>query len=138
MAARTDLLTEKLKELELSSPDIKGAVITSSEGFILASVLPAGAGVGTDVTLVAAVSARMLSAAERCVTELDTGRLSEVYVKGSEGYTLMKNIRENAVLKPIGTGNIYINKEILDVLFKFQPLSSFFLNIVKNYFKYLA
>ena len=98
MAARTDPLTEKLKELELSSPDIEGAVITSSEGFILASALPAGAGAGTDATLVAAVSTRMLSAAERCVTELDTGGLSEVYVKGSEGYTLMKNIRENAVL----------------------------------------
>ena len=94
MAARTDLLTKKLRELEGSSPDIEGAVIANSEGFMIASVLPAG----TDETLVVAMAARMVSAAERSVTELDRGGLSEVYVKGSDGYILMRTIRENAVL----------------------------------------
>jgi predicted regulator of Ras-like GTPase activity (Roadblock/LC7/MglB family) len=94
MATRTDRLTKKLKELELSSPDIEGAAIASSDGYILASVLP----VGADATRVSAISAQVLSAAERCVTELNRGGLSEVYVKGSEGYILMRSIRENAVL----------------------------------------
>ncbi len=94
MAARTDLLTKKLEQLEATSHDIGGAAIVSYDGFLIASTLPTG----TDEELVAALSARMVSTAERSTKELGREGLSEVYVKDSNGYILMRTINENAVL----------------------------------------
>ena len=94
MAARTDLLTKKLKELQRSSVDIEGAVITNSEGFVIASVLPPA----TDEKHLIALTTRVVSTAQRSVKELDRGGLSEVYVMGSDGYILMRSIRENVPL----------------------------------------
>ena len=94
MATRIDLLTKKLKDLQRSSPDIQGAMITNAEGFMIASVLPAT----TDERHVTTLAARLVSTTQRSVKELDRGGLSEVYVMGSDGYILMRSIRENTVL----------------------------------------
>ncbi|RZN36089.1 MAG: hypothetical protein EFT35_08170 [Methanophagales archaeon ANME-1-THS] len=94
MDARTDLLTTRLKELQGSSLDIEGALITNAEGFMTASVLPAT----TDEKHLIALATRLFSTAQRSVKELDRGGLSEVYVMGSEGYILMRSIRENILL----------------------------------------
>lgn len=94
MDARSDLLTARLKELQRSSLEIEGVLITNAEGFLTASVLPTT----TDEKHLVALATRLLSSAQRSVKELDRGGLSEVYVMGSEGYLLMRNIRENIVL----------------------------------------
>jgi len=111
MAARVDLLNKKLRELEGTSPDIEGAAVASSEGFIMASALPAG----TDEELVAAMSALMVSTAERNTKELDRGELNEVYVRGSEGYLLMRGIGENAVLVTLARKDAKLGLVFLDM-----------------------
>ena len=94
MAAKTDLLTKKLKELQRSSPDIEAALIANAEGVMIASALPTG----TDERHVFALATQMVSAAEKAAKELNRGELNEVYVKGSDGYILMRGISENALL----------------------------------------
>ena len=92
--SRTELMVDRLRDLQVSTPDIEASAVVSVDGLIMASALPAG----VEEDRVAAMSAAMLSLGERIASELGRGSLDQVYVHGDKGYVVLMSIGEEAVL----------------------------------------
>ncbi len=92
--SRTQLLVERLRQLQASSPDIEASAVVSIDGLPIASALPQN----IEEDRVSAMSAAMLSLGERIAEELGRGRLEQVYIKGENGYVILMAIGEDAVL----------------------------------------
>ena len=91
--SRTQLMVDRLRELQASSPDIEASAIVSVDGLTIASALPQG----VEEDRVSAMSAAMLSLGERIATELGRGSLDQVYIKGEKGYVVLMSVGEEAV-----------------------------------------
>ncbi|HET19227.1 MAG TPA: hypothetical protein ENO16_01275, partial [Chromatiales bacterium] len=91
---RADMLTSILSELNGSSADIEASAIVSTDGLMMAALLPAG----MDEDRVGAMSAALLSLGDRTAKELARGGLEQVLIKGDRGYILMTHAGEDAVL----------------------------------------
>jgi predicted regulator of Ras-like GTPase activity (Roadblock/LC7/MglB family) len=92
--SRTDLMIERLRNLQSSTQDVEASAVVSVDGLIIASSLPTS----VEEDRVSAMSAAMLSLGERISGELGRGLLQEVYIHGSDGYVLLVSIGSDAVL----------------------------------------
>jgi predicted regulator of Ras-like GTPase activity (Roadblock/LC7/MglB family) len=92
--SRTQLIVDRLLELQSSSPDIEASAVVSVDGLPIASALPQG----VEEDRVSAMSAAMLSLGERIASELGRGALAQVYIKGEKGYVVLMSVGEEAVL----------------------------------------
>jgi uncharacterized protein len=92
--SRTELMVDRLRDLQSTTPEIEASAVVSVDGLIMASSLPAG----VEEDRVSAMSAAMLSLGERISTELGRGGLDQVYIKGKEGYVILMSVGEEAVL----------------------------------------
>ncbi len=92
--SRTELMVDRLRELQTGTTDIEASAVVSVDGLIMASALPAS----QEEDRVSAMSAAMLSLGERIAGELGRGGLSEVYVRGGKGYVLLLSVGADAVL----------------------------------------
>ena len=92
--SRTDQMVERLRDLQVSSPDVEAAAIVSVDGLIMASALPGD----TEEDRVSAMSAAMLSLGERISSELGRGVLDQVYIRGEKGYVILMSVGDEAVL----------------------------------------
>ena len=92
--SRSQLMVERLRDLQASSPDIEASAVVSVDGLSIASALPQG----IEEDRVSAMSAAMLSLGERIATELGRGTLDQVYIKGETGYVVLMSVGEEAVL----------------------------------------
>lgn len=108
---RSDMLTSILTELNGSSADIEASGIISTDGLMIASVLPAG----MDEDRVGAMSAAMLSLGDRTAQELARGELEQVLIKGDRGYVLMTHAGKEAVLTVLAKPNAKLGLIFLDV-----------------------
>ena len=111
MATTYDQMMQALKTLVANTPDLEGAATVSLDGLILASVLPAG----TDEDRVSAMAAALLSLGERTSQELQRGTLEQVYVKGDQGYIILMQAGEEAVLEVIAGGGAKLGMVLLDM-----------------------
>ena len=94
MATRTERITEVLRGIRVSSPDVIGAAVVSIEGFIIASVAPAE----IDEELVGGMAAALLGVGERISGELMRAPMDQTYVKSEKGYVILNAIGKEAVL----------------------------------------
>ena len=92
--SRTELMVERLRELQGTTPEVEASAVVSVDGLIIASSLP----VGIEEDRVSAMSAAMLSLGERIASELGRGMLDQVYVKGANGYVILMSVGDEAVL----------------------------------------
>ncbi len=92
--SRTEQLVERLRDLQVSAPDVEAAAIVSVDGLTMASSMPAN----IEEDRVSAMSAAMLSLGERIASELGRGALEQVYVKGQHGYVILMSVGNDAVL----------------------------------------
>ena len=99
-----------LKKLLSAIPEVKAAAIVSVEGLPIASALPQG----IDETRIAAMTAALLSLAERAIQEMRKGDFEQVYVKGTEGYLLVLAAGLNAVLTVSTTKDVRLGLIFLD------------------------
>jgi hypothetical protein len=109
--SKVEELTHLLKDLEATTPDIEASAIVSVDGLMIASALPQD----VEEDRVAAMSAAMLSLGERTATELTRGNLSEVYVKGENGYVLLMAAGEEAVLTALARKDAKLGLVFLDM-----------------------
>ena len=108
---RSDLLVSILTELNGSSADIEASGVISTDGLMMASVLPAS----MDEDRVGAMSAAMLSLGDRTAQELARGELEQVLIKGDKGYVLMTYAGEEAVLTVLTKSSAKLGLIFLDV-----------------------
>ncbi|MBU7013679.1 MAG: roadblock/LC7 domain-containing protein [Theionarchaea archaeon] len=109
--SKREKLTQALKDLEATTPDIEASAIVSVDGLMIASALPRD----VEEDRVAAMSAAMLSLGERTAGELTRGELSEVYVKGENGYVILMSAGENAVLTALARKDAKLGLVFLDM-----------------------
>jgi uncharacterized protein len=87
-------IQEELQRLQRSSPDIEATALITMDGLILASTLPDS----TEEDRVSAMSAALLSLAERISLELGRGYLEQVFLRGAGGDVLLMAVADQAVL----------------------------------------
>ena len=108
---RADMLESVLTELNGTSADIEASGVISTDGLMMAAVLPQG----MDEDRVGAMSAAMLSLGSRTSEELARGELEQVLVKGDKGYVLMTHAGEEAVLTVLAKPRAKLGLIFLDV-----------------------
>ncbi|MGZ8217073.1 roadblock/LC7 domain-containing protein [Methylomagnum sp.] len=108
---RADMLKSILSELNGTSPDIEASGVISTDGLMMAAVLPQG----MDEDRVGAMSAAMLSLGDRTAQELERGGLEQVLIKGNRGYVLMTYAGKEAVLTVLAKPNAKLGLIFLDV-----------------------
>ncbi len=109
--SRSQLMVERLRDLQASSPDIEASAIVSVDGLSIASALPQE----VEEDRVSAMSAAMLSLGERIASELGRGALDQVYIKGEQGYVILMSIGEEAVLTALAREQAKLGLIFLDM-----------------------
>jgi len=99
--SKNELLVKRMREMQFASPEIEASAVISIDGLIMASALPEN----VEEDRVSAMSAAMLSLGERIATELGRGSLSQVYIRGGNGYVLLSSVGEEAVLTVLARDN---------------------------------
>ncbi len=117
--SRTEQMVARLKDLQVSTPDIEASAVVSVDGLIIASALP------TDVEedRVSAMSAAMLSLGERIAGELGRGLLDQVYIRGANGYVILTAVGEEAVLTVLARKDAKLGLVFLDMRRAAEDLS---------------
>ena len=108
---RSDMLSNILSDLNGTSAEIEASAVISTDGLMMAAVLPAG----LDEDRVGAMGAAMLSLGDRTAQELARGNLEQVLIKGDNGYVLMTHAGSDAVLSVIAKSNARLGLIFLDV-----------------------
>lgn len=109
--SKVEALTDLLKGLEATTPDIEASAVVSVDGLMIASALPQD----VEEDRVAAMSAAIVSLGERTAKELARGSLSQVYVKGETGYVVLMAAGEDAVLTALARENAKLGLVFLDM-----------------------
>ncbi len=109
--SRSELIVERLREMQIASPEIEASAVVSVDGLIMASALPAD----VEEDRVSAMSAAMLSLGERISGELGRGLLEQVYIRGSGGFVLLTAVGEEAVLTALARENARLGMIFLEM-----------------------
>jgi Uncharacterized distant relative of homeotic protein bithoraxoid, COG2018 len=117
--SRTELIVQRLKDLQASTPDIEASALVSVDGLIIASALPRD----VEEDRVSAMSAAMLSLGERIASELGRGTMDQVYVHGSNGYVILMTVGQEAVLTVLARENAKLGLVFLDMRRAAQDLA---------------
>ena len=109
--SRTEQMVARLRDLQVSTPDIEASVVVSIDGLIIASALPPD----VEEDRVSAMSAAMLSLGERIASELGRGRPDQVYIRGANGYVILTSVGEDAVLTVLARQDAKLGLVFLDM-----------------------
>jgi len=112
-------MVDRLRDLQASSPDIETSAVVSADGLPIATALPQG----VEEDRVAAMSAAMLSLGERIASELGSGSLEQVYIKGQQGYVVLMSVGEEAVLTALAREQAKLGLIFLDMRRAAEALS---------------
>ena len=116
---RTQLMVDRLRDFQASSPDVEASALVSVDGLSIASALPQG----VEEDRVSAMSAAMLSLGERIANELGRGSLEQVYIKGEKGYVMLMSVGEEAVLTALAREQAKLGLVLLDMRRAAEDLS---------------
>ncbi|HUS93716.1 MAG TPA: roadblock/LC7 domain-containing protein [Patescibacteria group bacterium] len=111
MRSRTEMMVDRLRDLQAGTPDIEASAVVSVDGLIMASSLPSG----VDEDRISAMSAAMLSLGDRIAGELKRGTLQRVYIEGSDGIIVLMAIGEEAVLTVMARSKAKLGLIFLDM-----------------------
>ncbi len=109
--SRTDKMSERLRDLQASSPDVEASAVISVDGLTIASALPES----IEGDRVAAMSAAMLSLGERISGELGRGVLDQVYIRGENGFMILMAVGDEAVLTVLARKQAKLGLLFLDM-----------------------
>jgi hypothetical protein len=109
--SRTEQMTDRLRDLQTSSTDVEASALVSVDGLIMASALPPD----VEEDRVSAMSAAMLSLGDRIAAELGRGMLDQVYIRGNNGYVLLLDVGEEAVLTVLARQEAKLGMLFLDM-----------------------
>ena len=108
---RTELMVDRLRDLQASSPDVEASAVVSVDGLTIASALPSN----VEEDRVSAMSAAMLSLGERIASELGRGSLDQVYIRGKKGFVVLMSVGTEAVLTVLAREQAKLGLLFLDM-----------------------
>jgi predicted regulator of Ras-like GTPase activity (Roadblock/LC7/MglB family) len=116
--SRTEKIQDVLRSLRAVSPDIIGSAVVSTDGFIIASLLPSE----VDEELVSGMAAALLGVGERIAAELMGGAMEQTYVRGRLGYVILNAVGPDALLIVLTTPEAKLGLVFLDIKRRVQEL----------------
>ena len=117
--SRTELMVDRLRDLQASSPDVEASAVVSVDGLTMASALPSD----VEEDRVSAMSAAILSLGERIASELGRGILDQVYIRGESGFVILMSVGEDAVLTVLAREQAKLGLLFLDMRRAAEDLS---------------
>ncbi|MBX7116353.1 MAG: roadblock/LC7 domain-containing protein [Myxococcaceae bacterium] len=94
MATRSEKITDILRGMRTSSPEVIGASVVSSDGFIVASVMPNE----IDEDLIGGMAASLLGVGERISTDLMRSEMEQTYIRSPKGYIIINSAGADSAL----------------------------------------
>jgi len=110
-ASRAGRLDRILRDLLHQTPGVEAAAVVSFDGLPMASALP----VDMDEDRVAAMSAALLSLAERAAQGLGRGDLSQVYIEGEHGTVFLVSAQDEGVLIAVTSAGAKVGMMLYEV-----------------------
>ncbi len=104
-------MVDRLRDMQIGSPDIEASAVVSVDGLPIATALPRE----VEEDRVSAMSAAMLSLGERIASELGRGGLHEVSIKGEKGYVILQSLGTEAVLTVLARESAKMGLVLLDM-----------------------
>lgn len=89
-----DRIRDVLRTLRQASADVIGSAILTSDGFIVASLLPAE----IDEELVSGMAATLLGVGERISREMMNSDMEQAYIRAKDGYVIANALTDQEVL----------------------------------------
>ena len=117
--SRSQMMVDRLRDLQASSPDIEASAVVSVDGLTIASALPQW----VEQDCVAAVSSAMRSLGERIASYCGRGSLEHVHSKGVNGYFVLMSVGEEAVLTALAREQAKLGLIFLDMRRATEALS---------------
>lgn len=108
---KAERIRARLGALQSLTPELEAAAVISVEGLMISSWLPESIA----EERMAAMSAAMLALGERIARDLDRGDLTQVYIKGEDGYVLLMSVDERAVLATLASEDAKLGLVLLDM-----------------------
>ena len=109
--SRGSKITDALRVLRTSTPDIVGAVVVNMEGFVVASLLPSD----VDEELIAGMAASLLGVGERISSDLMGANMEQIYTRSPKGYIVLQAITSDAALVLLVTREAKLGLVFLEV-----------------------
>ncbi|MDQ1486630.1 MAG: uncharacterized protein QOJ62_2323 [Actinomycetota bacterium] len=109
--SRAGRLDRILRELLHQTPGVEAAAVVSFDGLPMASALPPG----MDEDRIAAMSAALLSLAERAAQGLGRGDLSQVYIEGENGTVFLVSAQDEGVLIAVTSAGAKVGMMLYEV-----------------------
>jgi predicted regulator of Ras-like GTPase activity (Roadblock/LC7/MglB family) len=94
ITTRSERIADVLRGLRQSTPEIIGATVVSSEGFIVASQLPND----IDEDVIGGMAASLLGVSERISTDLMDSQMEQTYVRAAKGYIVVNACGDDAMV----------------------------------------
>ena len=94
MASAMDKITQILRRVEMEAAAVQGLALVSWEGLMISSALQTD----IDETIVSAMASTLQGLGEQAAKEFSSGDLETVFIRGSDGYILIKGVGETGVL----------------------------------------
>ncbi len=92
--SKIDEIMSLIRDMEANTPGIEASAVVSVQGLPIASAMPTE----VDESVVAAMTAAMLSVGERAAQELVRGNLQQILMQGDEGYIIIKGAGMSAII----------------------------------------
>ncbi len=87
-------VSDHLRVLRTSTPEIIGAVVVTMDGFVVSSVIPSE----VDEELISGMAAALLGVGERIAHDLMRSDMEQVYVRSPKGYVIINAISNESAL----------------------------------------
>ncbi len=109
--SRASKITDVLRVLRTSTPEIIGAVVVNMEGFVVSSLLPSD----VDEELIAGMAASLLGVGERISADLMGSSMEQIYARSPKGYIVLQAINQEAALVILVTREAKLGLIFLEV-----------------------
>jgi predicted regulator of Ras-like GTPase activity (Roadblock/LC7/MglB family) len=87
-------VSQHLRSLRTSTPEVIGAVVVNMDGFVVSSVVPSE----VDDELIGGMAAALLGVGERIGNDLMRAQMEQVYVRSPKGYVIVNAITAESAL----------------------------------------
>ena len=94
MGTLAKTVSDQLRVLRTSTPEIIGAVIVTMDGFVVSSVIPSD----VEEELIGGMAAALLGVGERIAHDLMRANMEQVYVRSQKGFIVINAISDDAAL----------------------------------------
>ena len=94
MSETAQRLQELLRQMESTTPGIEASAVVTAQGLPIVAAMPQS----INEAIVAAMTAALLGVAERALSEIPRGTLSQITIEAENGYIILKGAGQNAIL----------------------------------------